>query len=446
MYERAPLYPKQKEVFLCPKRFTYCEAATKSGKTHLAIAWLFEQALLYGKNGYNYWWIAPTYQQAGIAFNRLALSLKEGALPSKHYTILEGSHIIKLANGTSISFKTGEKPNNLYGDDIYAVVIDEASRLKEASFHTVISLITSTEASVKMIGNVVDKFNWFYKACRKVENNSDKFSAYFRLTADDAIEGGTITRQMVDIAKSKLPHHVFRSLYYCEGSDSGMNPFGIDYIDACTIQIDSVDKQTFSYHTDKKVICYGIDLARGKTENADFTSIIGLTEKLEVTFDIFKGPWKQQLYRILNIIGNTPTFIELNSIGSTMFEMLIDDCEQLEGFNTTNKSKKELIETDLIPFILGRRLKIPSGIITDELKDFECVLLNNGNHTYNSTGHDDTVISLGLACKKYKEIMGESNVGDYEVCVFDIKHPEYNTINNNRNDGWKRVNAPITGF
>lgn len=451
-YKRPWMYPKQLEIFECKSRYTLCEATTKAGKTAMCLLWIFEKAIMEGKSGYNYWWVAPTFGTAGIAFNRLKRMLIKGGLPRNTFQVMEGAHTIKLSNGVTIFFKSAMEPNNLFGEDVHSCIIDEASRVKEESWHAIRSTLTATQGQIKMIGNVVNKHNWFYKFCRSNNPNA----TYFKLTAEDAIEGfasnplitkGVITTKELEDARNTLPHHVFRALYFAEAGESGMNPFGIDYINACTIQVEGVDKQTFSYHNDKKVICYGIDLARGKTENADFTSVIGLTEDLEVTFDIFKGPWKQQLSRIKNIIGNTPTFIELNSIGSTMFELLIDDTEQLEGFNTTNKSKKELVEKDLTPFILQKRLRIPEGIITDELKDYECQILENGNHTYNSLkGHDDTVISLALCLRKYKFIMGESDVGTYDFCVFDVKNPTQNTINNTNNTVWTKVGSPALGY
>jgi hypothetical protein len=36
-----------------------------------------------------------------------------------------------LPNGSVVWFKGGDKPDSLYGEDVYAAVIDEASRCKE---------------------------------------------------------------------------------------------------------------------------------------------------------------------------------------------------------------------------------------------------------------------------------------------------------------------------
>lgn len=405
------------------------------------LIWILEQALQ-GKSGYNYWWVAPIYSQSTIAFTRLKRALRISELPAEAYKIIEGTHSIEFGNGATITFKSGDNPDSLYGEDIYGCVIDEASRVLEESFFAIRSTLTATRGKLKIIGNVVNKSNWAYKLCRTKNPNL----TYFKLTAMDAVEAGIMDKQEIDDAKAILPDHIFRALYMAEAPDDGLNPFGISNIEKCTINIDNVDTKTFSYDSEKEILCYGIDVARGRTEASDFTSVIGLTEKLEVgRYEIFKGPWRTQLKRLENIILDTPAFIEMNSIGSPIYEFLVSSCENIEGFNTTSKSKKELIEKDLLPYILQHKLQIPNGIITEELKNYEYQEKGN-NYTYNaSTGHDDCVISLALSIKKYKKLMGESK-SSYETVVFDIKHPGYNTLNNNKNSNWQKVNAPTLGF
>jgi len=108
-YERPPLYGKQwaaifepVDVFNKPARFSLTEASTKTGKTVGCIAWLFEQALK-GKRGQNYWWIAPVFGQAQIAFRRMKV-----AIPRDLYESTEVPPMITLMNGAVITFKSGE--------------------------------------------------------------------------------------------------------------------------------------------------------------------------------------------------------------------------------------------------------------------------------------------------------------------------------------------------
>src|ERR1017187_1296897 len=93
-YVRPWLYPKQEHAIFYPRdpsgaiaRFSLIEAATKTGKTVGCIAWLFEQAL-FGKDGQNYWWVAPVYVQAKIAFSRMKAAFPKGTFDSNESDLI----------------------------------------------------------------------------------------------------------------------------------------------------------------------------------------------------------------------------------------------------------------------------------------------------------------------------------------------------------------------
>ena len=50
-------------------------------------------------------------------------------------------------------FKGADKPDALYGEDVYAAVIDEASRCKEEAWHAVRSTLTATRGPIRIIGS-----------------------------------------------------------------------------------------------------------------------------------------------------------------------------------------------------------------------------------------------------------------------------------------------------
>ena len=51
---------------------------------------------------------------------------------------------ILLPNGATIWFRSGEHPDSLYGEDVWAAVIDEATRVKPEAWHAVRSTLTAT--------------------------------------------------------------------------------------------------------------------------------------------------------------------------------------------------------------------------------------------------------------------------------------------------------------
>ena len=212
IYDRPPLYPKQEAAIFHPARYAVIEASTKSGKTHGCIAWLFEQAVQ-GGPGDQYWWLAPVLAQARIAFTRLKASLPHGI-----YTTNESDSTITLRNGAVIAFKSAEHPDSLYGEDVQAVVIDEATRVKEAAWHAVRSTLTATRGPVRIIGNVTGRQNWAYRLARRAEAGAPDMH-YARITAADAVAAGVLEAAEVEDARQQLPAHIFRQLYYAEPAD-----------------------------------------------------------------------------------------------------------------------------------------------------------------------------------------------------------------------------------
>src|SRR5574338_1562036 len=111
-YVRPHFYAKQAAFLFTPARYSITEASTKSGKTVGCIGGLFEQALLGEGEGRNYWWVAPTYTVAMIAYRRM-----KRAAPRDLFTANETDHTLTLTNGAVVWFKGADKPDSLYGED-----------------------------------------------------------------------------------------------------------------------------------------------------------------------------------------------------------------------------------------------------------------------------------------------------------------------------------------
>jgi len=213
-YKRPWFADYQLKAIFNDDRVSVTEASTKSGKTVSALAWLFEQASVYGKPGRNYWWVAPVYPQSKIAYRRLKRWLPRELLKTNEQDLT-----ITLPNEAVIWFKGADRPDSLYGEDVYAAVIDEASRCKEEAWHAVRSTITATRGPVRIIGNVKGRTNWAYKLAQKAKRGAPGYS-YHRITAWDAVEAGILDRSEIEDAQSTLPEWVFRELYMAEAGDN----------------------------------------------------------------------------------------------------------------------------------------------------------------------------------------------------------------------------------
>src|SRR3990167_4359803 len=156
-----PLYRKQREAIFNDARYAVVEASTKSGKTHGCILWLLKLGLEQGREGRSYWWIAPTVEQAKIAYGRL-----KRALPHDFFRSNDTDRTLIAPNGAVFAFKTGENPDHLYGEDVYAAVVDEATRVRLEAWYALRSTLSATEGPVRLIGNVKGRRNWVYDLAR----------------------------------------------------------------------------------------------------------------------------------------------------------------------------------------------------------------------------------------------------------------------------------------
>lgn len=378
VYVRPRLYPKQAAFLFTPARYSITEASTKSGKTVGCLAWLCEQAVVHGLPGRNYWWVAPTHPVAKIAYRRMKRGIPHGL-----YRPNETELTLTLPNGAVLWFKGADRPDTLYGEDVYAAVIDEASRCKEEAWHAIRSTLTATRGPIRIIGNVKGRKNWAYHLARRAEGGAPDM-AYFKLTAWDAVEGGVLDRAEIEDAQRMLPDAVFRELYLAEPSDDGGNPFGLEAIKGCLV--DSLSTA--------RPVAFGVDLAK----SVDWTIVLGLDDQGHTCrFERWQGPWELTIAKVAEQTKGIPTLVDSTGAGDPVMESLWKRGDWFQPFRFTGPSKQQLME-ELAIAIQSRDVRFPDGVIRAELDAFQYEYTRLGVRYSAPEGmHDDTVIALALA-------------------------------------------------
>ena len=425
-YVRPWLYPKQQAALFTDKRWSFVEASTKCGKTVGCMAWLFEQGAIHGKNGRNYWWVAPTLPVAKIAFRRM-----KRAIPHGLFTANDTDCTITLPNGATLWFKGADRPDLLYGEDVYAAVIDEATRCKEDAWTAVRTTLTATKGPARIIGNVKGKHNWAYRLTRKAEAGVLKDAVAFRLTADDAIQAGIFPSEEVQDAKGHMPEAAWKELYYAEAADDGSNPFGWDAIKACTVSLAdwlAADKPTPT--------CWGVDFARAQ----DYTVGIALDSKYRVVkWDRFQKPWGETKKDVRALVGAVPAWGDSTGVGDAVVEDLQRAGVPMIGVPFSRPMKQELMER-LRGALQQKKLRIPEGPIVQELESFEYTYVGSdkGRVRYAAPSglHDDCVMALALA------VYGRDQFGtmpeDKEPPLYkENQHPGFDYSRKERRKPWQ---------
>lgn len=394
--ELPPLASYQKAAIFCAERSAIIEASSKAGKTVGCLYWLFSEAMNNGGAGREFWWVAPVHDQARIAYDRMKTMLVQADPTKSIWSSNDTERSIKFVNGSTCRFKSAEKPDNLYGEDVYAAIYDEASRGREASWNALQSTLTATDGKVRVIGNVRGRKNWAYRLARKVEAGQLPSWHFASINAQDAVKAGIIKQSVLDEREAVLPQQIFRELFYNEPSEDGGNPFGLQHIEACVCDLSTKTAKVF-----------GVDLAK----SVDWTVVIGLDDERRVChFDRWQHePWDRTAERILQIVGSRPTLIDSTGVGDPVVEGLQRKAPSIDGFKFTNSSKQQIME-GLAVEIQSRRLGIarvqptttrPRGIIADELESFEYDTERERVYYSAPDGfHDDCVCALALAVEK----------------------------------------------
>lgn len=397
-YDRPKLYPYQTAILDSPARFTVTIASTKVGKTASHIVWLFEEALKCKAN-HSVWWIAPTFSQAKIAFDRMKVQISD----RNFYKANETNLIITLVTGVKLHFKTAEKPDNLYGDDVYAFVFDEFTRARETAWFALRSTITSTGGKGKFIGNAKSKKNWGYKMAMKAKSGQDPDYQYFKITAYDAADCGMLTKdgrpfiEEINAAKRDLPESVFNELYLAEASEDGSNPFGLKYIAAACVPTLSALPSC----------CYGIDVAN----KFDSTSIIGLDKMgfMSHYHNFTRTGWPHVIGTIKSL-PRVPMAQDSTGVGDPVLADVQQNNDMIEGVVFTAQSKQRLME-GLAVALQSRKLIIAddgdvvngTGKLRHQLEQFEITYTRTGTVYSAPEGeHDDDVCALALAWHKWQ--------------------------------------------
>lgn len=331
-----------------------------------------------GGPGDNYWWVAPVNTQADIAFART-----RNGLPREIYKVDLTHKTMTLGNGATVWFKSADNPDSLYGDDVKAAVIDEASRVKEDSWYAVRTTVTATRGKLRIIGNVKGRRNWFYMLARRAESGEPNMT-YKKMTAHHAVAAGILAQEEVDDAKRMLPEMVFRELYLAEPSDDGSNPFGLAAIRKCIAPL-----------SNRSPAVWGWDLAK----HVDWTVGIALDAEGDCCrFERFQLPWPETIDKIKMVTARKPALVDSTGVGDPVLDFLQKEPgSDYEGYTFNPSSKQKLME-GLAVAIQSGTVTFPEGVIVRELEDFEFEYTRTGVRYSAPEGyHDDCVMGLALA-------------------------------------------------
>lgn len=149
----------------------------QSGKSTAALNEILRQA--WENPNHTYWFVSPTLNQARKMYRRMVSMLFRcrGIMLKKNQTELR----VKLINMTQIEFKSGEVFNNLLGDALHGVVIDECREQPRELWTRIIQPMLRTTRGWAAFISTTNGFDWFYDLAEKAK--ADRTGRWAFMTA-----------------------------------------------------------------------------------------------------------------------------------------------------------------------------------------------------------------------------------------------------------------------
>lgn len=194
----------QTAIFTDESRFRVVVAGRRFGKTFLSTAEMLNVAISKPKS--NVWYIAPTYKAAkDIAWQMLVDTIPAGYVTKRNETELS----LQLVNGSRLSLKGAEKPDNLRGRSLDFAVLDEFADMRPETWGEIIRpSLSDRQGSALFIGTPKGR-NHFYDLWAYGTDGVSDWNSFQYTT----LEGGNVPADEIEAAQRDLDDRTFKQEY-----------------------------------------------------------------------------------------------------------------------------------------------------------------------------------------------------------------------------------------
>lgn len=380
-----------------------CKAKRQIGKTAL-----IEQELLRSAINYNNSisiLLTLTYPNCKKIYSEMLDGIKgTGILTKENNSDLE----LNFINGSKILFKSCAIKDRLRGFTIKnggICVIDEAAYIPDEIFGIVSPWVDVNRANIILVSTPRLKQGFFYEYFNEGLGNSSNVKSF---DFNDYDTSFLLSPEKLELYKKLMPKNQFLSDYLGQFVDDLGSVFDLSKNIFIKNEIPGND------------IFLGIDWAVGN--NGDFTCISALDSSgIQVGLDYTNNlSPSEQIQWISNIIHSKYSgkniisiVCETNSIGNVFIDELeksIGTNYNIDKFNTSNSSKREIIEY-MIKRINEESVKfINDSEFYSQLSSYQMEITNSGVITYNGyLKHDDFIMATAFALYGIKKLERNNN-------------------------------------
>lgn len=391
----------QQKVHDSPVRFKVLVAGRRFGKSMFAKIEGGDRAMNLGQK---VWFVSPTYGTLAVHWREFKRMIGD------YYTYKnEQQKYIEFEreDGTvgSIAFKSADRPDNLRGEGLDFIIMDEAAFIDEDVWDSVLSpMLTDRQGSALFISTPNGTQNWFYAA---YNNGRDPLKEDWKSWKYPTIDNPYIKQSEIDRNRRDLPDLKFRQEFLAEFvSDAGGVFHNVENV-AKNLQLNGPEPGMMYYA--------GIDWGRKN----DYTVVsifdhLGNQRRIERFTDIGWQFQSDKVIRLHEVWNFQRIYVESNAAGAVVAEGLMTAGLPITPVYMTNALKVSLverlasnIERNVITLLSENA---PNGQVQiGELLSYNLERSKNGiTVTYNApkTGHDDTVIATMIVNQMFYKKYG----------------------------------------
>lgn len=342
--------------------------------------------------------ICPTYQICRKQFKEYdnVFSNIPKLVKSSNSSFFE----IELYNGSVIKLKSAESRNNLRGETANLLIFDEAAFIDLTTALECFNYTNTTKGNIVLASTPTfeDDNNLFYKYYKAA---LERQKGCFYIDFCDYDTSALMSEEKLELYRTTMPYQVYLNeiLGQFLTTKSSLWDFGKVLRNDVVIGAKNVA---------------GIDFSTGVNNDETSMSIFNDNKQMCGLFHFNDKDTIETINFLCNIIVEyniVKIVLEVNSLGKPMRDLLAREISkrgircQLIDFNTSNKSKREIIESLQIEIQNQTCTLLDEQYLKIEFAQFEIKSTPSGLITYGNssdTVHDDIVISTALALSAFK--------------------------------------------
>ena len=337
--------------------------------------------------------VGPTDSLIQKLYTEIKNSIKNTPLITSHKA-QKGQTEIVFINQSRIIFRSAASEDNLRGESVDVLIVDEAAFIKQDTFETILLPFLNVRGKKCLLASTPRGKNYLYDYF--IRGSSNDYPQYKSFKCS-SYENPYSNKELLDLFRQTLSTKRFEQEILAEFVDSASIFNNIDDL-LCLVPQDQ-PHQGESYFA-------GVDI--GLLNDRSVVSIINSKGFLvsQVVYDRVKTPKLVELIISLNQKWKFKNILlEVNGQGLPIFQTLETKLNNITPFTTTSKSKQEIIDDLVYQFNMGHIKLINDPELRIELESFIFIQDDGQRIKYSAMSghHDDRVMSLAIGYRCFKE-------------------------------------------